>query len=258
MSRESGVYLRSGRRRRAGPRETLLWSEQGAPRVRASRPPSQVWRSRTEDRPGPGNHARSQYPSGEYILFRKRNLEKLEIWRVQLKCKNMKMIDLRIKIFQNRKFLWNFFNSIFKILKFLIFPKNPIIFHCSTSTERVLSTSIHSASTSILMMWICAKSERNRYQFADIFNSFPIVFQLPDSCLPFGMEIENHETKVVPMEPSPAIRHHLFAFSPSQKVDETVVTSAVYGFCLVTEVRLFFLNKNKKRITWIKKKFFQN
>ncbi|EFP09619.1 CRE-CLPF-1 protein [Caenorhabditis remanei] len=60
--------------------------------------------------------------------------------------------------------------------------------------------------------------------------------QLPDSCLPFGMEVENHETKVVVMEPSVDIKHHLFAFSRSQKPDETVLKEAVHGFCLVTEV----------------------
>uniref|UniRef100_A0A8R1E633 Clp1 domain-containing protein n=1 Tax=Caenorhabditis japonica TaxID=281687 RepID=A0A8R1E633_CAEJA len=60
--------------------------------------------------------------------------------------------------------------------------------------------------------------------------------QLPESCLPIGMEIENHETKVVIMEPTPEIKHHLFAFSPSQKADESVVKSPIYGFCLVTEV----------------------
>ncbi|CAI2347580.1 unnamed protein product [Caenorhabditis sp. 36 PRJEB53466] len=60
--------------------------------------------------------------------------------------------------------------------------------------------------------------------------------QLPESCLPIGMEIENHETKVVVLEPSVDIKHHLFAFSPAQKADENVLKSAVYGFCLVTEV----------------------
>lgn len=62
--------------------------------------------------------------------------------------------------------------------------------------------------------------------------------QLPDSCLPFGMEVENHEMKVVIMEPSVDIKHHLFAFSRSLQPDDTVIKSPVYGFCLVTEVDL--------------------
>ncbi|CAA84329.1 Protein clpf-1 [Caenorhabditis elegans] len=62
--------------------------------------------------------------------------------------------------------------------------------------------------------------------------------QLPDSCLPFGMEVENHETKLVIMEPSADIKHHLFAFSRSTKADENVLKSPVFGFCLVTEVDL--------------------
>lgn len=60
--------------------------------------------------------------------------------------------------------------------------------------------------------------------------------QLPDSCLPFGMEVENHELKVVSVEPSMEIKHHMFALSRSVKPDDSVKNTTVYGYCLVTEV----------------------
>uniref|UniRef100_A0A1I7TLF7 Protein CLP1 homolog n=1 Tax=Caenorhabditis tropicalis TaxID=1561998 RepID=A0A1I7TLF7_9PELO len=60
--------------------------------------------------------------------------------------------------------------------------------------------------------------------------------QLPDSCIPFGMEVENHEEKVVIMEPSIEVKHHLFAFSQSTRADESIITSPVFGYCLVTDV----------------------
>ncbi|CAL2037035.1 unnamed protein product [Caenorhabditis brenneri] len=60
--------------------------------------------------------------------------------------------------------------------------------------------------------------------------------KLPDSCLPFGMEVENHEMKVVVLEPSIEIKHHLFAFSRSTTPDENVYKATIFGFCLVTEV----------------------
>ncbi|CAP29409.2 Protein CBG09862 [Caenorhabditis briggsae] len=60
--------------------------------------------------------------------------------------------------------------------------------------------------------------------------------QLPDSCLPFGMEVENHETKIIIIEPSVEIKHHLFSFSRGSIAEKNVLTSSVWGFCLITEV----------------------
>uniref|UniRef100_A0A1I7UHS2 Protein CLP1 homolog n=1 Tax=Caenorhabditis tropicalis TaxID=1561998 RepID=A0A1I7UHS2_9PELO len=59
--------------------------------------------------------------------------------------------------------------------------------------------------------------------------------ELPDSCLPFGVEVENHELKVIVMEPSIDHRHHIFAFSRSSAPDETILTMPVFGFCLITD-----------------------
>lgn len=60
--------------------------------------------------------------------------------------------------------------------------------------------------------------------------------QLPDSCLPFGMEAENHELKMVIIQPSIDIKNHMLALSRSAKADESVVTTSVYGFVLVTDI----------------------
>ncbi|UMM32483.1 hypothetical protein L5515_006253 [Caenorhabditis briggsae] len=59
---------------------------------------------------------------------------------------------------------------------------------------------------------------------------------LPDSCLSFGMEVEDHRTKVVALEPSLEVKNHLFAFSRSSNVDANVLTFSVWGFCVVTEI----------------------
>ncbi|CAB3403119.1 unnamed protein product [Caenorhabditis bovis] len=60
--------------------------------------------------------------------------------------------------------------------------------------------------------------------------------KLPDSCLPFGMEIENHETQVVELEPSAEINHHLFSISPCTNIGNEVITTASMGFVLVNGV----------------------
>ncbi|CAI5445937.1 unnamed protein product [Caenorhabditis angaria] len=59
--------------------------------------------------------------------------------------------------------------------------------------------------------------------------------KLPDSCLPFGMEEEDPDTRVVEMTPSTDILHHLFAISHSNIVED-ICKSAVCGFVLVKEI----------------------
>uniref|UniRef100_A0A9J2PY87 Protein CLP1 homolog n=2 Tax=Ascaris TaxID=6251 RepID=A0A9J2PY87_ASCLU len=60
--------------------------------------------------------------------------------------------------------------------------------------------------------------------------------RLPPECLPFGMKVEDHRTKVVKVEPSPSLMHHLVSVSPCANVDQTVLTTSIMGFLVVTAV----------------------
>uniref|UniRef100_A0A914RU84 Pre-mRNA cleavage complex subunit Clp1 C-terminal domain-containing protein n=1 Tax=Parascaris equorum TaxID=6256 RepID=A0A914RU84_PAREQ len=68
--------------------------------------------------------------------------------------------------------------------------------------------------------------------------------RLPPECLPFGMKIEDHRTKVVKVEPSLSLMHHLVSVSPCANVDQTVLTTAIMGFLVVTAVDM-----EKKQLT---------
>ncbi|CAD6185939.1 unnamed protein product [Caenorhabditis auriculariae] len=62
--------------------------------------------------------------------------------------------------------------------------------------------------------------------------------KIPESCLPFGVEPENHETKVVDMSLAPDLVHHLFALSPCTEIGPAVTKASVMGFILVTAVNM--------------------
>ncbi|MCP9258141.1 Protein CLP1 [Dirofilaria immitis] len=60
--------------------------------------------------------------------------------------------------------------------------------------------------------------------------------RLPIECLPFGMKIEDHRTKVVPLEPTTDLMHHLVSLSMCTTVDQSVLTTNVMGFIVITAI----------------------
>uniref|UniRef100_A0A0R3RJW0 Clp1 domain-containing protein n=1 Tax=Elaeophora elaphi TaxID=1147741 RepID=A0A0R3RJW0_9BILA len=80
--------------------------------------------------------------------------------------------------------------------------------------------------------------------------------RLPIECLPFGMKVEDHRTKVlisfspsqtpvwgycnrvyvVPVEPSGDLVHHLVSLSLCTTIDQSVLTTNVMGFIVITAV----------------------
>ncbi|XP_076041049.1 protein CLP1 homolog [Oratosquilla oratoria] len=58
---------------------------------------------------------------------------------------------------------------------------------------------------------------------------------LPDSCMPADMKVDDHMTKLVPVEPSIKIKHHILAVSLTTDPEE-VLTSNVAGFICVVDV----------------------
>ncbi|OZC07911.1 Pre-mRNA cleavage complex II protein Clp1 [Onchocerca flexuosa] len=60
--------------------------------------------------------------------------------------------------------------------------------------------------------------------------------RLPIECLPFGMKIDDHRTKVVPLEPTADLVHHLVSLSMCTTVDQSVLTTNVMGFIVITAV----------------------
>lgn len=59
---------------------------------------------------------------------------------------------------------------------------------------------------------------------------------LPLECLPFGMKPEDHRTKVVTVMPSLSLVHHMLSVSPCTSVDQSVLTTNVMGFVVLTAV----------------------
>ncbi|XP_077300195.1 protein CLP1 homolog [Arctopsyche grandis] len=59
---------------------------------------------------------------------------------------------------------------------------------------------------------------------------------LPDSCMPLGMKVEDALTKVVAVQPSLSIVHHLLAVSFAVSPEEDVIRTNVAGFICVTAV----------------------
>lgn len=61
---------------------------------------------------------------------------------------------------------------------------------------------------------------------------------LPDSCLPLGMKKEDNFTKMVAVQPSPQLLHHILAVSFAETLEENVIQSNVAGFICVTDVSM--------------------
>lgn len=56
---------------------------------------------------------------------------------------------------------------------------------------------------------------------------------LPDSCMPLGMRAADNKTKVVSVQPSLSLLHHLLAVTYADKIDDGVIQSNVAGFICV-------------------------
>ncbi|KHJ78457.1 Pre-mRNA cleavage complex II protein Clp1, partial [Oesophagostomum dentatum] len=59
--------------------------------------------------------------------------------------------------------------------------------------------------------------------------------KLPESCLPFGSKVEDHQTKVVTINPSTDMAHRMFAVTPCPTVSQAVLKASVLGFVVITE-----------------------
>lgn len=51
--------------------------------------------------------------------------------------------------------------------------------------------------------------------------------------MPLGMKAEDHLTKLVPIQPGPALLHHLLAISFAESPEEDVIQTNVAGFVCV-------------------------
>lgn len=60
--------------------------------------------------------------------------------------------------------------------------------------------------------------------------------EVPDSCLPLGMEPEDSSMKAVPVAPSVALLHSLCAVSAAESPEDDLTKSNVVGFIVITNV----------------------
>ncbi|XP_045112240.1 protein CLP1 homolog [Portunus trituberculatus] len=58
---------------------------------------------------------------------------------------------------------------------------------------------------------------------------------LPDSCMPADMKVDDHMTKLVPVEPGVKLKHHILAVSLANEPEE-LLTANVAGFICVLDV----------------------
>lgn len=56
---------------------------------------------------------------------------------------------------------------------------------------------------------------------------------LPDSCMPLGMKADSNKTKLLPIQPSLSILHHILALTFCENIDDEVITSNIAGFVCV-------------------------
>lgn len=56
---------------------------------------------------------------------------------------------------------------------------------------------------------------------------------LPDSCMPLGMRAEDNKTKVMSVQPSMSLMHHLLALTYADNIDDNIINSNVAGFACV-------------------------
>jgi len=64
--------------------------------------------------------------------------------------------------------------------------------------------------------------------------------QVPESCLPYGTQTEDHRMMVVRVEPSPKLLNHVVAILPPEftEVDQTLVNAVVIGFGVIIDVNV--------------------
>ncbi|GMT19095.1 hypothetical protein PFISCL1PPCAC_10392 [Pristionchus fissidentatus] len=72
--------------------------------------------------------------------------------------------------------------------------------------------------------------------FSDILIAKIGAERLPESCLPFGTKVDDHNTKVVSVRPSSSLVHTVLAISPCAAVSQNVIKDTVLGFVVVNEV----------------------
>ncbi|XP_071812163.1 polyribonucleotide 5'-hydroxyl-kinase Clp1-like [Apostichopus japonicus] len=61
---------------------------------------------------------------------------------------------------------------------------------------------------------------------------------VPNSCLPLGMMPEDNQTKLVPVQPSQELAHHILSVSLAKSKEEDLLTTNVAGFICVTQVNM--------------------
>jgi polyribonucleotide 5'-hydroxyl-kinase len=61
--------------------------------------------------------------------------------------------------------------------------------------------------------------------------------KLPDSCLPFGMTVEDHRTKVVRLSIDSSLKDKVLALMPpNATIDQSLISAPAIGFIVVTDV----------------------
>lgn len=56
---------------------------------------------------------------------------------------------------------------------------------------------------------------------------------LPDSCMPLGMKADNNKTKLLPIQPTLNMLHHILAITFHESMDDDVLKSNIMGFVCV-------------------------
>ncbi|KAL7631662.1 UNVERIFIED_CONTAM: hypothetical protein RMT77_018031 [Armadillidium vulgare] len=148
-------------------------------------------------------------------------------------------VDVIIVLDQER--LYNELVRDIPFIKVVYLPKSGGV------VERTRQMRIKSRDNSIHKYFYGAKTKYHPYSFDVPYSQLQIYKigapALPDSCMPADMKVDDHMTKLVPVEPSPKLKHSILAISMATESTDLLMTN-VAGFLCILEV-----DDDKKSVT---------
>ncbi|CAL4072928.1 unnamed protein product, partial [Meganyctiphanes norvegica] len=140
-------------------------------------------------------------------------------------------VDVIIVIDQER--LYNDLIRDIPFIKVVFLPKSGGV------VERTRTMRMNHRDDRIRDYFYGIKTKFHPHSFDIPFSAFNVYKigapSLPDSCMPADMKVDDHMTKVVQVETSVKLKHHMLAISQATESEE-LLTSNVAGFICVVDV----------------------
>ncbi|EFX83567.1 hypothetical protein DAPPUDRAFT_100140 [Daphnia pulex] len=147
-------------------------------------------------------------------------------------------VDLIIVLDQER--LYNeLVRDLPETVKVVFQPKSGgVCFHACCGTESACKSRISRSENSRIFLRIQFYPHSFEVRFSDV-KIFKIgAPALPDSLMPLGMKAEDQLTKLVTVQPSQQLLHHLISISMTESGEDDIIQTNVTGFICVNNVDL--------------------